>query len=115
MALRPREVAGCEVEGLYRLVAVENLADPFECHVADVGIGVDIVNTEHAAEERTERRVVVDVTQRRVSGDFVIGDQTLTALYLPVERMGSIERRVRWRQVHVVRFVGIEGVALKRR
>jgi hypothetical protein len=112
MALRPREVAGCEVEGLYRLVAVENLADPFECHVADVGIAVDIVNNEHAAEER---RVVVDVTQRRVSGDFVIGDQTLTALYLPVERMGSIERRVRWRQVHVVRFVGIEGVALKRR
>ena len=111
-ATEQHEVAGFEVEGLHRLVAVENLADPFECHIAGVGIadcrdmfevrptlgclqqhrdgkgrvvevpaefhtfgrevhvdrrhvigiGINIVNSEHATEERTERRVVVNVT-----------------------------------------------------
>ena len=67
-----------------------------------VVVGVDGLDAQDRAQERTERPVLVDVTEGRVGGDLVIGQQPLAAGHLAVEGMRSRKPGIRLRQVHVV-------------
>ena len=104
-------------DGEGRVVEVPAKFLAFRCEVnidrrQGVVVGVHLVDAQHSAQKRPERRIVVDRPEGRVGGDLVVGDEALAAHDLSVVCVIVAELGLWWRDVHVVGRVGVEGITL---